>query len=350
MGFPSSHLARPGFSLVPVFHTTVCQLQSERNLLIRIKINNIMFSSLCLLASLASVQSYVLVPLYHPVSYIYPPPHLGHLGYLGQPASPLVHSPYIQISAPLQTQDISYSTVEKGLKFSPKRKTPLEEEEEVEDLQYTAGPKGRIAGRNLDLCYFLGNDIFTSHVPCNPNWGDGTNEGVKQYINELTFETNRMLGENNMRLTWKGPYERHDAASALSPSNPTQDVLSVADYGCDAVVFLVFNQFSSDCETRTYGHDFGGLSSGGMCEQRQGKGYTVVVDQGFLEDAWTGPQILAHHLLLMLTSDLGDASKTCPNIDSLLHPKLYPGEQRVDQCVVDKLNRSQVSNRDCMRN
>merc|ERR1711936_854772 len=152
MGFPSSHLARPGFSLVPVFHTTVCQLQSERNLLIRIKINNIMFSSLCLLASLASVQSYVLVPLYHPVSYIYPPPHLGHLGYLGQPASPLVHSPYIQISAPLQTQDISYSTVEKGLKFSP----------------------------------------------------------------------NRMLGENNMRLTWKGPYERHDAASALSPSNPTQ--------------------------------------------------------------------------------------------------------------------------------
>ena len=107
----------------------------------------------------------------------------------------------------------------------------------------------------------------------------GTNEGVKRYINELTFETNRMLGENNMRLTWKGPYERHDSASSASPSNPTQDVLTVADYGCDAVVFLVFNQFSSDCETQTYGHDFGGVSSGGMCEQRQGRGYTVVVDQ-----------------------------------------------------------------------
>lgn len=248
-----------------------------------------MFSGLCVLAGLASVQSYVLVPLYHPVSYVYPPPHLG------LPVSPLLHSPYIQVSPPLQAQDVSYSTLEKGLKFSPKRKTPLEEE--VENLEHTPGPKGRIAGRNVDLCYFLGNDIFTSHVPCNPNWGDGnyinkllvtfnviktnpgTNEGVKRYINELTFETNRMLGENNMRLTWKGPYERHDAASSLSPSNPTQDVLAVRDYGCDAVVFLVFNQFSSDCQTQTYGHDFGGKSVGGMCEQREGKGYTVVVDQ-----------------------------------------------------------------------
>ena len=72
--------------------------------------------------------------------------------------------------------------------------------------------------------------------------------------------------------------------------------------------------------------------------------------QGFLEDSWTGPQILAHHLLLMLTSDLSDASKTCPNTNSLLHPKLYPGQQKVDGCVVDKLNRSRVSDRDCMRN
>ena len=52
----------------------------------------------------------------------------------------------------------------------------------------------------------------------------------------------------------------------------------------------------------------------------------------------------------MLTSDLSDQSKTCPNTDSLLHPKLYPGQQKVDQCVVDKLNRSRVSDRDCMRN
>ena len=103
--------------------------------------------------------------------------------------------------------------------------------------------------------------------------------GVKRYINELTFETNRMLGENNLKLVWKGPYERHDSTTHAAPSNPAQDTLSVASYGCDAVVFLVFNKFSSDCKTQTYGHEFGGVSSGGMCEQNFGKGYTVVVDQ-----------------------------------------------------------------------
>ena len=103
-------------------------------------------------------------------------------------------------------------------------------------------------------------------------------------------------------------------------------MLSVIGYGCDAVVFLVFNKFNSDCKTQTYGHEFGGLSQGGMCEQHQGRGYTIVVDQvrqlflltfiiasyfqGFLGDAWTGPQILAHHLLLMLTSDLPDQVST----------------------------------------
>ena len=88
-----------------------------------------------------------------------------------------------------------------------------------------------------------------------------------------------MLGENNLKLVWKGPYERHDSTTHAAPSNPAQDTLSVASYGCDAVVFLVFNKFSSDCKTQTYGHEFGGVSSGGMCEQNFGKGYTVVVDQ-----------------------------------------------------------------------
>ena len=238
------------------------------------------------LTSLTSVESYVLWPLYHPLSYVYPP-------------GPLLHTPYIQISPPTpQLQpELEYSTLEKGsiqskcllsfktilisgLKFSPTRKNPTDtSESDIEDLMQSSQAKGRIAGRNLDLCYFLGSDIFTSHVPCNPNWGDGTNEGVRRYINELTFETNRMLGENNMRLTWKGPYERHDSSTSAAPSNPSQDVLSVANYGCDAVVFLVFNKFSQDCKTQTFGHDFGGVSSGGMCEQAQGRGYTVVVDQ-----------------------------------------------------------------------
>ena len=65
---------------------------------------------------------------------------------------------------------------------------------------------------------------------------------MRRYINELTLETNRMLGENNFRLAWKGPYERHDSQTHSAPSNPSHDVLSVKDYGCDAVVFMVFNK------------------------------------------------------------------------------------------------------------
>lgn len=50
-----------------------------------------------------------------------------------------------------------------------------------------------------------------------------------------------------------------------------------------------------------------------MCEAAQGTGYAAVVDQGFLNDVWVGPQILAHHLLMMMTSDLADPSKHCPD-------------------------------------
>merc|ERR1712152_19387 len=100
---------------------------------------------------------------------------------------------------------------------------------------------------------------------------------------------------------------------------------------------------SEDCKTTTTGHKFGGVSYGGMCEVPDGRGYAVVVDQGFLKDAWTGPQILAHHLLLMLTSDLPDKNKHCPNQESLLYPKLDPGRQRVDQCVVHKVWSQQTS-------
>ena len=297
-------------------------------------------SKIVLLSSiLVFCHGFVIVP-YHtyplsPVAFLYPTHPLYHTAPI--PQSRISIKPAVEPSV---------STLSPGLKFSPTRASPNKNVTDEEELPLAST---RLAVRNLDLCYFLANDIFTSHVPCNPNWGDGTLDGVKAYINELTFEANRMVGENNLRFSWKGPYERHDP-DARSPTNPTQDVLSVAQYGCDAVVFLVFNKFDSDCKTQTYGHEFGGVSYGGMCEQADGLGYTVVVDQGFLKDAWTGPQILAHHLLLMLTSDLKDQSKTCPNIESLLHPKLYPGEQRVDQCVVDKLNRSGVSLRQCMQN
>ena len=37
-----------------------------------------------------------------------------------------------------------------------------------------------------------------------------------RYINEFTFQTNKLLGTNNMKLAWKGPYHRHDAATSAS--------------------------------------------------------------------------------------------------------------------------------------
>jgi len=238
----------------------------------------------------------------------------------------------------------TYLSAHAGPIFSPVRSPFRAPAEELEPATYSS----RLNARNLDLCYFLGNDIYQSHVACNPRWADGTVEGVKKYINELTFETNRVLGTNNLKLVWKGPYQRRNVNSRY-PENAAGDTQSVASQGCDAVVFLVFNQFSKDCKTATTGHKYGGINKGGMCEAANGSGYTIIVDQGFLDDTWTGPQILAHHLLRMLVSDI-NGDKTCPNKSSLLYPQLFPGKQRVDQCVVNKLNKSRVSLRQCMQN
>ena len=90
---------------------------------------------------------------------------------------------------------------------------------------------------------------------------------------------------------------------------------------------------------------------GGPCEAAQEKGYTVIVDQGFKGEVWMGPQILAHHLLLMLTSDLyasNDPRRYCPNRNSLLHKNILAGEQKLDQCVVNKLNQSNIGLRPCL--
>jgi len=238
-------------------------------------------------------------------------------------------------------------------KYSPFRKGGNNEteegriaaEENVAPVLYAS----RLGARNLDLCYYLGEDIFTSHVACNENWADGTSEGVRKYINELTFETNKMLGTNNLLLSWKGPFARHDSKERY-PTNPSFDTTALFSKSCDAVIFLVFNQFSSDCTTAVDGHKYAGINKGGMCESQSGGGYTVVVDQGYIDDVWTGPQILAHHLLRMLIADLPEKDRSCPETTSLLHSQLYPGIQKVDQCVVEKLNKSKVSLRPCMNN
>merc|ERR1712106_1242645 len=197
---------------------------------------------------------------------------------------PLVHYipsiqqfPQVQPKSDLNLEDGVQSSFEAGSKFSPTRNVKLE------PLTPFVPYLGRAATRNLDLCYFLGADIFKSHVRCNPNWADGSAEGVRKYINELTFETNQMLGLNNFRISWKGPYGRHDFTNS-TPTNPQRDVYQIANSNtkCDAIVFLVFNQFADDCETETYGHDFGGRSYGGMCDQSKGEGFAVVADQGYL--------------------------------------------------------------------
>ena len=75
----------------------------------------------------------------------------------------------------------------------------------------------------------------------------------------------------------------------------------------------------------------------------------MIVDQGFLGEYWMGPQIMSHHLLLMLTSDLRDADRYCPNPKSILHRYIKAGEQSLDQCVIEKLNRSNISLRQCLQ-
>ena len=137
---------------------------------------------------------------------------------------------------------------------------------------------------------------------------------------------------------------------------------------CDAVVFLVFNNFVA--QNATDGHQFSGFVKGAPCEAHRGSGYIVMVDQGFWKAEWTGAQILSHQLLRLLTADVCDGTcrecrqpyadkKTnerihwntncfCQNEESLLHPYIKPGEQYLDNCVIKKLNKSDISLRQCL--
>lgn len=44
------------------------------------------------------------------------------------------------------------------------------------------------------------------------------------------------------------------------PTNPSLDTTALFSRGCDAVVFLVFNQFAADCETPVDGHKYAGVN------------------------------------------------------------------------------------------
>ncbi len=109
----------------------------------------------------------------------------------------------------------------------------------------------------------------------------------------------------SFRLRWAGPWERSDVTERY-PSRAIQDAKAASKYGCDIPIFLVFNDYSNS--EGTDGHKFSGLTQGGACESSIGSGYLIVVDQGYLDDHWVGPQVLAHHILLLMTNDLYSVS------------------------------------------
>ena len=164
-------------------------------------------------------------------------------------------------------------------------------------------------------------------------------------MNRVDFDG--FLGLHNYQLAWKGPWARSDKVKRY-PDQLEFDTYRTLSHQCDVVIFLVFNDFTHG---ESNGHKYSGFSKGGPCEQAEKKGYAVVVDQGFKGKIWMGPQILAHHLLLMLTSDIypvDDPRKYCDNPKSLLHKFIKAGEQSVGQCIVNKLNYSDISLRACM--
>jgi len=208
------------------------------------------------------------------------------------------------------------------------------------------------AATNITMCYYIGNDVESSHLQFNDQWKyDKYNlNGLYNYINQLTLGANTLLGLHNYKLKWKGPYGRTDRTSKYpSTENLEYDTYQASLVGCDMVVFLVFNDFSTGQNTE--GHKYSGFAVGAPCEAAQKSGYTVIVDQGFYGDVWMGPQVLAHHMLLMLTADLyaaNDPRRYCYNEYSLLHKNIKAGEQYVDQCIIDKLNESNISIRPCL--
>ena len=76
-------------------------------------------------------------------------------------------------------------------------------------------------------------------------------------------------------MKWKGPYGRSDKAEKYpSTDNLKYDVVQASTVGCDVVVFLVFNDFSTG--QNTDGHKYSGFAVGAPCEASQASGYTVV--------------------------------------------------------------------------
>ena len=101
---------------------------------------------------------------------------------------------------------------------------------------------------NLTLCYYIGDDVLNSHLQFNKQWKFDLQhtQGLHTYLNQLTLGTNYMLGLQNYKLKWKGPYARSDKTQRY-PGNMEYDTKRTR--GCDVVVFMVFNDFIQEQET-----------------------------------------------------------------------------------------------------
>merc|ERR1711997_132912 len=222
---------------------------------------------------------------------------------------------------------------------------------------------------SITLCYFVGDDILKSHLMYNKKWAfvpKQSTSGLTRYINDLTLAANKLLGQDNFQLAWLGdgssqqgllPFSRHSPSESLSDEHLDSDVKGNAHRGCDANIFLLFNDFAT--QQVTDGFKYSGLLKGAPCDGWKGEGYAVVADQGYSDDVWVGPQVLAHFLLRLLTADICHTDPNghqgwshscfCPDNASLLNPYVRPGAQYLDKCAVDKLNQSNISSRQCLR-
>ena len=74
-----------------------------------------------------------------------------------------------------------------------------------------------------------------------------------------------------------------------------------------------------------------------------------MVDPGFKGGVWVGPQVLAHHILDLMTSDVCAPECSCPSKDSLLYPNINAGKQRLDDCALGLLKKSSIRKRQCLQ-
>ena len=66
----------------------------------------------------------------------------------------------------------------------------------LEDLDNT----GASAISELTICYWIGNEITKSFIMNHENWNKGPT-GIETYLNELSFEANKLLGKLSSKRT-----------------------------------------------------------------------------------------------------------------------------------------------------